>query len=136
MVAFAVRGHAPVPRGSGPKTAAEKAWRTAVAVAAQEQIDPSQKALVDSWQWVRVQLDFHFAAMATDIDNMLKPILDTLFSPGTPNDNRLHLAAITGVIFPTRDDSTVRELSLTKDLAGSEEDLGVSVTITESTKGG
>lgn len=133
-VAFAVRGRPPVPRARGSITAAEKAWRAAVVLAAQEQIGPRQKALVEGWPWLTVRLDFYFASMDTDVDNMPKPILDTLFSPGTRNDNRRHLSTITGVIFPSRDDSTVRELWLRKSLAGDEGGLGVSVSITESTE--
>ena len=130
-VKFVVLGHAPVPRGRGSITLAEKAWRTAVAEAATEQIGPIEQALVAGWPWLAVALDFHFASMTTDVDNMPKPILDTLFSPGPANPNRLHLGDITGVVFPLRDDSAVRELCLTKDLVG-EELLGVSITIMES----
>ena len=59
------------------------------------------------------------ASMATDVDNMPKPILDTLFSPGPANDNRLHPSEITGVVFPSRDVVAVRELCVTKNLADS-----------------
>ncbi len=61
-----------------------------------------------------------------DLDNLAKPLLDTLFRPRRPQVKDLNL---TGALFDV-DDDRVYKLSLEKRLVASTKDEGVDVTVT------
>ena len=65
--------------------------------------------------------------MKNDIDNLAKPVIDTLFSPGVPNGNQN--PQITGKIFPLADDLQVTQLNLRKTLVEGDEECGATITV-------
>jgi hypothetical protein len=79
--------------------------------------------------WVTLTLRFFLPTLTTDVDNLPKPILDTLFQPGVKNDNRKHLSEVTAVMFPERDDNTVRVLRVIKEPAEVPASEGVEITL-------
>ena len=62
-----------------------------------------------------------------DIDNLAKPVIDTLFKPGVPNRNQD--PEVTGKVFPHADDLQVRQLNLRKTLVSSDEECGATITV-------
>lgn len=64
-----------------------------------------------------------------DIDNLPKPIIDTLFKPGHDNPNRDHLAAITAAVFPDADDVQVMQLNLRKTLVDDANEEGAVIQV-------
>jgi hypothetical protein len=79
-----------------------------------------------------VELDFFVMSESVDLDNLTKPILDTLFSPGLDNPDRDHLREITGKVFPAAHDSRVFTLIQRKTVVSGSEKQGVKVTVSWS----
>jgi len=79
-----------------------------------------------------VELDFFVASEGVDLDNLTKPVLDTLFRPGPPNDNQAPWLEVTGRVFPAAHDSRVFELIQRKTLASGFEKQGVKVSVSWS----
>jgi hypothetical protein len=118
-----VRGMRPVPWASN-----EWAWRRAVAdqgrlvrVHASPRITESTRFIVE----VTFFLTLPRLGLA-DLDNLAKPVLDTLFLIRHAQVNDLYL---TGALFDA-DDDRVFKLNLEKRLAPTPADEGVDVTIT------
>lgn len=79
-----------------------------------------------------VELDFFVTSESVDLDNLTKPVLDTLFSPGPPNDNQAPWLEVTGKVFPAAHDSRVFELIQRKTVVSGSEKQGVKVTVSWS----
>lgn len=79
-----------------------------------------------------VELDFFVTSASVDLDNLTKPVLDTLFSPGLPNSNRRPWRKVTGKVFPVAHDSRIFELIQRKTVVSGSEKQGVKVTVSWS----
>jgi hypothetical protein len=62
---------------------------------------------------------------SADLDNLAKPVLDTLFAP-RPNPNAP--VEISGAVFDAHD-SQITELTLRKKVASTQADLGVRIVV-------
>jgi hypothetical protein len=79
-----------------------------------------------------VELDFFVTSESVDLDNLTKPVLDTLFSPGPPNENQAPWLEVTGKVFPQAHDSRVFELIQRKTIVSGTERQGVRVKVSWS----
>ena len=79
-----------------------------------------------------VELDFFVSDTSLDLDNLTKPVLDTLFSPGPLLDNQEPWKEVIGQVFPFAHDSRVFELMQRKTVVPESEKQGVKVTVSWS----
>jgi hypothetical protein len=122
-LAFAVRGTAPAPWGGN-----EWAWRRALAdearaVRGSSAPSPPQDAVFT------VEVVFYLGEQAfgrADLDNLAKPVLDTLFESRNPQAPD---AALTGALFPGVDDDRVTRLHLEKRPAAAPELQGADIKV-------
>jgi Holliday junction resolvase RusA-like endonuclease len=120
------RNHLPV-SGKANKERREQ-WRRHIIKCAAGAIDQAAK-LGEYGSWLfTVDVEFFLPRETkNDIDNLAKPIIDTLFSPGVPNGNQNR--EITGKVFPLADDLQVTQLNLRKTLVQSDEECGATITV-------
>lgn len=116
-------------RGMHPKPWAtqEEAWRRHI-VQACNLIDGLDEESVDQASSFQVTLTYYLDPRrldASDLDNLAKPVLDTIFLIDRPQ-TKDH--SLTGALIP-RNDSTIHRLILEKRLARSLEDSGVDILI-------
>ena len=78
----------------------------------------------------QVSLEVHFfvATPTVDLDNLAKPVLDTLFKPNK-NPNQARLKDVASVLFDTQDEAVTR-LLLTKTLVTDPSKIGVMISAT------
>ncbi len=122
-VSFTVRGKPPTPWGSN-----EWAWRSAVAVQARAVASTVPDLPPPSDARFTAEIVFHLGASnfeRADLDNLAKPVLDTVFLPRNP---QVQDRSLTGAIFRVDDDRVVR-LALEKRAARTAEEEGVDVSI-------
>jgi hypothetical protein len=131
-----VLGHVPVPRRRGSITQAEIEWRQRIRHEILIALNQLGSTPLANAPWLTLTLRFFLPTMATDVDNLPKPVLDTLFRPGVDNPNRDHLSEVTAVMFPKRDDNIVRELYIIKELAPGPASVGLEITLTAWEEGG
>jgi hypothetical protein len=106
----------------------KKDWRAHIVNSVAEAIEEvRQLGPYGTWLFT-LDIECFTSSRTTDLDNLPKPIVDTLFRPGEPNDNRKHLRAVTGVIFPEADDVQVMQLNLRKTLIDQGEE-GVVIQV-------
>jgi hypothetical protein len=120
------RNHLPVSGNANKERKTE--WREHIVACASDAIDQAGR-LGEYGSWLfTVDVEF-FLPLQTknDIDNLAKPVIDTLFKPGVPNGNQN--PAITGKVFPLADDLQVRQLNLRKTLVQSIEEYGATITV-------
>jgi hypothetical protein len=79
-----------------------------------------------------VELIFFLSDASVDLDNLTKPVLDTLFSPGPPLDNQKPWEKVIGQVFPAAHDSQVFELNQRKTVVSETEREGVQITVSWS----
>ena len=118
-----VKGQTPVPKGTAP-AARQLLWRQALAEAAlavKEQLGPLPVHQVADFS---VEIEYRVTSLGSDLDNLTKPVLDTLFAK-PPNPNA---AEHTGILFDA-DDSRIVWLLLRKVQVGSVEDAGVRIDV-------
>ena len=74
-------------------------WREYIIKCASDAIDQAAK-LGEYGSWLfTVDVEFFLPRQTkNDIDNLAKPVIDTLFSPGVPNGNQD--TGVTGKVFP------------------------------------
>ncbi|HEY7358117.1 MAG TPA: hypothetical protein VH590_16670 [Ktedonobacterales bacterium] len=123
-VVFALRGERPIPFAGG---AAEKQWWQTLATKAQAvRASRSFSAPAAS---TRFALDVVFfltpengpgGVEGTDLDNLAKPVLDTLFKARKQQP--------TGALFDL-DDASVIKLTLEKRLVSTQQEEGIDITI-------
>jgi hypothetical protein len=77
---------------------------------------------------VSLELHFFVATPLVDLDNLAKPVLDTLFEPN-PNPNQEGLKDVSGVLFDIPDEAVTR-LLLTKTLAADQSKIGARISAT------
>lgn len=77
----------------------------------------------------RVELDFFVSDASLDLDNLTKPVLNTLFSPGPPLDNQDPWKEVIGQVFPAAYDSRVFELVQRKTVIPGSERQGIRVKV-------
>ncbi len=124
-ITFSVIGMKPVAWGNN-----EWEWRSAIAKKIREisTVKNWQKLDYSHERQFSVKIIFSMTAAhikRTDLDNLAKPILDTLFlsrNPQAPREN------VTGVLFPV-DDSLVYKLILEKRVVDSETEEGAKITV-------
>jgi hypothetical protein len=71
---------------------------------------------------------FFVATPLVDLDNLAKPVLDTLFEPN-PNPNQEELRDVSGALFDIPDEA-VTHLLLTKTVVTDPSKLGVMISAT------
>jgi Holliday junction resolvase RusA-like endonuclease len=112
----------PIPWGSK-----EWNWRKALAEQARQVIDPDKLAKVSKTSQFTVKMIFRMSrdsVKKADLDNLAKPVLDTLFKPYYP---QVKDPSLTGAIFDL-DDSQVYRLELEKRTdANGEEGIDIIV---------
>ncbi len=126
LVEFSVRGLSPSPWGNGPP---EWAWRRAIADAARTKV-PSPIACNSKLPWLSVEIVFRMTAariVGSDLDNLAKPVLDTLFLARRVQAKE---EGVSGVLFAC-DDARVARLVLEKKEVATAEEAGVDVTVEE-----
>jgi hypothetical protein len=79
-----------------------------------------------------VELVFFVTDASVDLDNLTKPVLDTLFSPGPPLDNQKPWEEVIGQVFPAAHDSQVFELIQRKTVVPETERQGVRIMVSWS----
>ena len=125
-IAFRVRDAKPRPSN---ETKVIRAWREAVAEAARRA--SGQGAFTKPTASSRFALSLRFRmtesapGQKSDLDNLAKPVLDTLF---LPDDKQAREPGVSGVLFDI-DDSQVFWLELEKTHVSSEEEEGVDVRV-------
>jgi hypothetical protein len=77
----------------------------------------------------KVELDFFVSDTSLDLDNLTKPVLDTLFSPGPPLKNQEPWQEVIGKVFPAAHDSRVFELVQRKTVVSGSERQGIRVKV-------
>jgi len=113
----------PTPWGSS-----EWDWRKAIAEQARAERQHQQIASVDSATRFSVTIVFFMTAahiQRPDLDNLAKPVLDTLF---LPRNAQVHDKSLTGALFDV-DDDCVFKLSLEKAVVQNAQDEGMQVMI-------
>ena len=120
------RNHLPV-SGKASKDRRKK-WREHIIECASGAIDQAAE-LGEYGSWLfTVDVEFFLPRQTkNDIDNLAKPVVDTLFSPGVPNGNQD--LEVTGEVFPLADDLQVTQLNLRKTLVQSDEECGAMITV-------
>jgi len=124
-IAFAVRKAKPCPQ----QGCSEEAWREALAKAAQRARE--QAALTEPTASTRFTLRLRFRmresarAQASDLDNLAKPAMDTLFLSGHTQKPK---SRFSGVLFRI-DDAQVFRLQLEKTQVCSADEEGVDVRV-------
>jgi hypothetical protein len=73
-------------------------------------------------------MEFLVAADFVDLDNLAKPVLDSLFAPEPESPNRGHLAHVTGTAF-RESDKRVMELLLRKRVEADRQSHGVTISV-------
>lgn len=119
-----IRGAHPLPYGNN-----EQEWRQQIADAANETMPHYPQPNVTNRTVFTVHAKFFFvdrAILGGDLDNLAKPVLDTLFLPNNPQVEDLNL---TGVVFHV-DDQAVRELFLRKVPVETAEEEGADILVT------
>jgi hypothetical protein len=121
-----VRGTAPAPWGGN-----EWDWRRALADEARD-VRESSDLRPPSDALFTVEVTFYLGEQAVaraDLDNLAKPVLDTLFESRNPQAPD---AALTGALFPGVDDDHVTRLQLEKRPAGTPELQGADIKVSWS----
>jgi len=119
----AVEGMTPIPWGSN-----EWAWRKAIAEQARaERLHQQIVPAVSATRFCVAIVFFMTAAhiQRADLDNLAKPVLDTLF---LPRNAQVHDKSLTGALFDV-DDDCVFKLSLEKAVVQNAQDEGMQVMI-------
>ena len=105
----------------------EWAWRAAVAAQAR-----TVASVVQDWPTIGacfvVELVFYLALLRwerPDVDNLAKPVLDTIFLPNNP---QVQDRSLTGALF-TVDDSSIVRLTVEKQIAWRPEEEGCDIVI-------
>ncbi len=125
-IQFSVRGQSPSPWGNG---VLEWAWRRAIADAVRLEF-PSPIACDSKPPWLTVEIVFSMTAariVGSDLDNLAKPVLDTLFLAKRVQAKE---EGVSGVLFAC-DDARVARLVLEKREVATAKDAGVDVTVEE-----
>jgi hypothetical protein len=81
-ITISVRNCAPVPKGDSQQLIP---WRQRVAVATRHALPEKLGPLDRVDHQFSVKMEFFVSLPLIDLDNLAKPILDTLFSPGPPS---------------------------------------------------
>lgn len=119
QISISVRGVKPVPWGSN-----EWAWRNAIAGEARKQ-HQSKVVLHGGFEVLVVFYLPRSTLKQSDLDNLAKPVLDTLF---LSNYSQVEDKTLTGALFKL-DDSHVTKLSLEKQLANLAQEEGTEITV-------
>lgn len=117
-ILFRVRGIKPAPWGTN-----EWQWRNAVAIEARNQ----RRNSVNSHRF-EVSIVFyllHPTLERADLDNLAKPVLDTIFLSNYP---QVKDRSLTGALFEV-DDSFVHKLTLEKMLVKTAEEEGAEIAV-------
>ena len=120
------RNHLPVSGNANSER--RRHWREHIIKCASDAIDQAAK-LGEYGSWLfTVDVEFFLPRQTkNDIDNLAKPVIDTLFTPGVPNGNQD--PGVTGKVFPLADDLQVTQLNLRKTLVQSDEECGATITV-------
>lgn len=124
------RNHLPVPKDGGKnRQKRRREWREHIIVCASAAIAQAA-GLGEYGSWLfTVDVEFYLdEGTKTDIDNLAKPVIDTLFKPGKkhlPNQD----PAVTAKVFPHAEDGQVRQLNLRKTLVRDKSDYGATITV-------
>jgi hypothetical protein len=125
-----VKGSTPVPRGLVPKTKGrQQTWRGKVAKAATEVKERLGPLLVEPTAEFNIEIEYRLTDLGVDLDNLTKPVLDTLFENINPN-----APEYAGMLFDA-DDSRIVRLLLTKVQVSSEKDAGVRIDVSWANPG-
>ena len=123
-ITFSLRGQLPRPWGTN-----EWEWRQAIADVARERVkglymeDPPEDSHFE------VEITFYLPQPTfsqADLDNLAKPVLDTLFHAKYPQTRR---EGITGVLLRDIDDDHVVALALRKQLVDNKEQAGADISV-------
>jgi len=116
------RGMRPVSRRQPNKGPREQPWRDHIAACATAPVGPGRQAVPLE---AHAFLDVHFYVdtPSFDLDNLVKPVLDTLFVPPPTETNAAHP---NGVLFNVGDEAVFR-LTLSKTVVVDPEQLGVVI---------
>jgi hypothetical protein len=120
-VVFAVRGRPPVGGGSS----ARWEWRRALADRARRIRSDHRLAAVSPTATFHVVVRFHLLprrALGADLDNLVRPVLTTLFSSRDEETD----ATLTGTLFGA-DDARIYRLAVEKQVVDDAADEGVEV---------
>jgi hypothetical protein len=80
-----VKGQIPVPKGTAPKDR-QLRWRQTLAEAANEVKERLGPLLFEETAEFSVEIEYRLTSLGSDLDNLTKPVLDTLFAkPPNPN---------------------------------------------------
>lgn len=120
------RNHLPV-SGKASK-ARRKKWREHIIECASDAIVQAAKLGEYGSCLFTVDLEFFLPHQTkNDIDNLARPVIDTLFKPGVPNGNQD--PEVAGKVFPLADDLQLGQLNLRKTLVQSIEECGATITV-------
>jgi hypothetical protein len=125
-LSITVRGTAPAPWGSN-----EWDWRRALAEETRS-LRQSSAPSPPAGAVFAVEVTFYLGEQAfgrADLDNLAKPVLDTLFESRNPQAPD---AALTGALFPGLDDDRVTRLHLEKRPAAAPELQGADIKVSWS----
>lgn len=121
-----VKGLTPVTKGTAPKTKErQRAWRQRLAAAAIEVKERLGPLLVEQTAEFNIEIEYRLTILGSDLDNLTKPVLDTLFAQPP---NQTNAAEYTGVLFDA-DDSRIVRLLLRKVLVADPADAGVRIDV-------
>jgi len=124
MATVSLRGELPKPWGTN-----EWAWRQAIANAVQAQLKGAEEYSLPDDSYFEVTITFYLPRSTfaqTDLDNLAKPVLDTLFHAKYP---QAKIKGVTGTLLRDVDDGRVVSLFLKKQLVESEEQAGVDISV-------
>ena len=125
-IRITARNHLPVSVNADQER--RKRWRKHIVACASRAVGQAARLGEYGFWFFTVDVEF-FMPLDTknDIDNLAKPVIDTLFRPGSPNGNQD--PEVTGKVFPLADDLQVRQLNLRMTLVATEKQYGATITV-------
>ena len=120
-----LHGHHPVPWGQNQKENKKTdKWRQRIAEKCK--LLQSEVQRIESQTTFNVEIVFYLKNNKSDLDNLAKPVIDTLFHPSHTQVKDL---SFTGVLFPNINDKHVIHLELWKRFVRDTKNEGVDILI-------
>lgn len=123
-IRLSVRGSSPKPWGTN-----EWDWRGSISAVVRDHLKDMTVNNISKESCFEVDIVFYVldnSFKQSDLDNLAKPVLDTLFHSRTAQVQDMKL---TGALFPSIDDDRVTKLNLEKRLTESTDDQGAEILV-------
>ncbi len=120
-----------MPRPGNKAGVRERPWREHLTSCVAPPRGPGLQSGLPQDTQVSLEVHFFVDTPRVDLDNLAKPLLDTLFEPDINQTNQEKLRDVAGVLFDIPDQAVSR-LLLTKTLVSDRAQMGAVITATWS----